>query len=147
VNPFLERARSLKDATDEIRRMVHQFATVDEIAQVKAAAAASAGVGLVSAIFLHGVWPKLLVAGPLVGIGVALVVTLVHTAAFRQMRLRAGRCAYPLCHGVVQRSPRLPEGRVICPTCRREWPEAEGMAFLLTQRDAEVGESGAHSQH
>lgn len=135
MNALYQKARALKVALSAVRRMVDRFATDSEIRQVKSAAWASTGVGLLSALTVHGSWAKLLLAGPLVGIGVALVVALVHTADFRQRRLRSGHCGYPLCHGVVQRSTHVPEGHVICPTCKRVWPGAEGMVFLFSQRE------------
>lgn len=53
----------------------------------------------------------------------------------RYRRLRGGRCANLMCHGVVQRSERAGKGFVVCPTCRSVWPEIRGIRFRLTGRD------------
>jgi len=139
VNALCQKVRALTSALSAVRRKVHRFATQSEIKQVQAAAWATAGVGLLSALTVHGAWPKLLLAGPLVGIAIALLLALVHTADFRERRLRSGHCGYPLCHGVVQRSTHVPDDHVICPTCKRVWPTAEGMVFLFSQRESRPG--------
>ena len=54
--------------------------------------------------------------------------------AARYRRLNRGRCPRPSCRGVVQRSERLGEGWVVCPTCKGTWPEITGMKFRLTSR-------------
>ncbi len=52
----------------------------------------------------------------------------------RYSRLNSGRCPNPLCHGVVQRSELVGEGKVVCPTCKKTWPELRGMRFRTTTR-------------
>jgi len=54
--------------------------------------------------------------------------------AARYRRLNRGRCPRAGCRGVVQRSERLGDGWVVCPTCRSTWPELDGMKFRLTSR-------------
>jgi hypothetical protein len=64
--------------------------------------------------------------------------TLFRTAsglAARLRRLRTGHCPYPLCHGAVHHSELVPHGFVICPTCRRKWPDLPGIHFKATVRD------------
>jgi hypothetical protein len=53
----------------------------------------------------------------------------------RLRRLRDGHCPYPLCHGAVHHSELAPKGFVICPTCRRKWPDLPGIRFRATVRD------------
>ncbi|MGC9317503.1 MAG: BRcat domain-containing protein [Armatimonadota bacterium] len=54
---------------------------------------------------------------------------------FRRYRqLSDGKCPNPLCHGVVQRSQLVDRGHVVCPTCKKVWPELTGMQFRATAR-------------
>lgn len=52
----------------------------------------------------------------------------------RYRQLAAGKCPNPLCHGVVQHSDLVGEGKVVCPTCKKTWPELQGMRFRMTAR-------------
>jgi hypothetical protein len=115
---------------------VKLLASGSEVHQVKVAVACCAGAALFAAVLTPGIWGRLILSAPLVAVAIALVVTLQHTVLFRRQRLESGRCAHPLCHGVVQHSANVPQGSVVCPTCKRVWPEVEGMEFQFTQRDA-----------
>lgn len=52
----------------------------------------------------------------------------------RYRQLAAGKCPNPLCHGVVQHSELVGSGKVVCPTCKKTWPELQGMRFRMTAR-------------
>jgi len=52
----------------------------------------------------------------------------------RYQQLAAGKCPNPLCHGVVQRSELVGKGKVVCPTCKKTWPELKRMQFRATAR-------------
>ena len=52
----------------------------------------------------------------------------------RYQQLSNGRCPNPLCHGVVQRSELVGKGNVVCPTCKKTWPELASMKFKATVR-------------
>jgi len=52
----------------------------------------------------------------------------------RYRQLAAGKCPNPLCHGVVQQSELVGKGTVVCPTCKKTWPELAGMHFRATSR-------------
>lgn len=52
----------------------------------------------------------------------------------RYQQLAAGKCPNPLCHGVVQHSDLVGRGKVVCPTCKKTWPELERMQFRATAR-------------
>ncbi len=52
----------------------------------------------------------------------------------RYRKLIEGRCPNPLCHGVVQTSDLVGAGHVVCPTCKRIWPQLDGMRFKVTSR-------------
>jgi hypothetical protein len=67
-------------------------------------------------------------------ISVLVVLWMLSRVWRRYRRLRRGRCPYPLCRGVVQRSERVDKGYVVCPTCQRVWPEVKGMQFRLSAR-------------
>ncbi|MBD3291965.1 MAG: hypothetical protein GF393_03510 [Armatimonadia bacterium] len=63
------------------------------------------------------------------------VVLLSGMSVFRRYRqLSDGRCPNPLCHGVVQRSELVGKGNVVCPTCKKTWPELDSMKFKATAR-------------
>lgn len=70
-------------------------------------------------------------------IGAVMFGVLLNTwlGVFRRYRqLAEGKCPNPLCHGVVQPSELVGRGRVVCPTCKKTWPELEGMHFRATSR-------------
>ncbi len=70
-------------------------------------------------------------------IGVVMFGVLLNTwlGVFRRYRqLVAGKCPNPLCHGVVQPSELVGRGNVVCPTCKKTWPELSGMQFRATSR-------------
>lgn len=50
----------------------------------------------------------------------------------RAQRLLSGRCPYPLCHGTVHHSERVPKGYLLCVTCGKVWPEVPGIKFRAT---------------
>jgi len=75
-------------------------------------------------------WVTLLTAAVLVGITMSRGLRV----AARYRRLMRGRCATPSCRGVVQRSEKMGRGWVVCPTCKKYWPEMAGMNFRLTAR-------------
>lgn len=52
----------------------------------------------------------------------------------RYKQLSDGKCPNPLCHGVVQRSELVDRGNVVCPTCKKTWPELDSMKFKATAR-------------
>lgn len=77
-----------------------------------------------------------LVIGILTAAGVGYVLFgVVHDLFTRVRRLKSGHCPYPLCHGAVHHSELVPHGYVICPTCRRKWPDLPGIHFKATVRD------------
>jgi hypothetical protein len=70
-------------------------------------------------------------------IAAATIGVVVHSGmgVFRRyQQLSGGKCPNPLCHGVVQRSKLVDEGNVVCPTCKKTWPELERMTFKATAR-------------
>ncbi len=70
-------------------------------------------------------------------IGVATFGVLLHRwlSVFQRYRkLRDGRCPNPMCNGVVQRSELAGAGKVVCPTCKKTWPELARMQFRVTSR-------------
>ena len=70
-------------------------------------------------------------------IGAATLGVVVHSGMgiFRRYKqLSTGKCPNPLCHGVVQRSELVEKGNVVCPTCKKTWPELEKMSFKATAR-------------
>jgi len=70
-------------------------------------------------------------------IGAVMLGVLLNTwlGVFRRYRqLAAGKCPNPLCHGVVQHSELVGRGTVVCPTCKKTWPELSGMQFRATSR-------------
>ncbi len=71
----------------------------------------------------------------IVGAGALAVVLQSALSVFRRYKqLAAGKCPNPLCHGVVQRSELVSKGKVVCPTCKKTWPELERMQFRATAR-------------
>lgn len=52
----------------------------------------------------------------------------------RYRKLSNGKCPYPLCHGVVQHSELVGKGNVVCPTCKKTWPELDNIRFKATAR-------------
>ena len=67
-----------------------------------------------------------------VALGVLLNTWLGVFGRYRQ--LVAGKCPNPLCHGVVQPRELVGRGNVVCPTCKKTWPELAGMHFRATSR-------------
>ena len=70
-------------------------------------------------------------------IGAATLAVLIHTVMGvfgRYRQLSEGKCPNPLCHGVVQRSELVGKGFVVCPTCKKQWPELKSMSFRATAR-------------
>ncbi len=52
----------------------------------------------------------------------------------RARRIVNGFCPYPMCKGVVQRPANGTRGIVVCPTCKRRWPEVPNIKFKVTSR-------------
>ena len=133
---MMEQIRRLKGQLERMKAEIKHLATEAEVRQVRNAAIGCLVAALVGGAIVPGIWGRILVVVPLVAVSAALVMALDHTVAFRHKRLQAGQCAHPLCHGVVQHSYHVPEGYVICPTCKRVWPEVADMEFQFTQRGA-----------
>ena len=71
----------------------------------------------------------------IIGAAIFAVLLLTSMSVFRRyQQLAAGKCPNPLCHGVVQRSELVGKGKVVCPTCKKVWPELEHMQFRATVR-------------
>ena len=69
--------------------------------------------------------------------GVVMLAVLLHTVqvAFRRHhQLTIGKCPSPMCSGVVVHSPLAGKGQVVCPTCRRTWPELHGAQYRAPSR-------------
>lgn len=63
------------------------------------------------------------------------VVIMTGMGVFRRYdQLSNGKCPNPLCHGVVQHSELVKKGTVVCPTCKKTWPELENIRFKATAR-------------
>lgn len=92
-------------------------------------------VGLLLGLLVHSPTAKITV-GVLTAVGVGYILfRLGAELAVRLRRIRDGHCPYPLCHGAVHHSELVPRGFVICPTCRRHWPDLPGIHFRATVRD------------
>lgn len=68
------------------------------------------------------------------GIFLAVFLSTARGLAGRTRKLLNGRCPNPMCHGVVHHSELVPRGFVVCPTCKKTWPEIKGMQFKVTVR-------------
>jgi len=70
-------------------------------------------------------------------IGAVTAAVVIHSGMgvfSRYKQLSNGKCPNPLCHGVVQRSELVSKGNVVCPTCKKTWPELDSMKFKATAR-------------
>lgn len=77
---------------------------------------------------------KLLLLIVSAGIFLAVLLPTVRGLSVRTRKLMAGHCPNPLCHGIVHHSELVPRGFVVCPTCKKTWPEIKGMQFKVTVR-------------
>ncbi|MEA3401781.1 MAG: hypothetical protein U9R79_11125 [Armatimonadota bacterium] len=103
---------------------------------IKAVVALFVGLGIgagVSAFLSPGtlrVCAQCIVGAAMIG-----VIGSAGLGVFRRYRqLSEGKCPNPLCRGVVQRSELVDRGQVVCPTCKKVWPELAGMQFRATAR-------------
>ncbi len=96
--------------------------------------------GLVCALAIWGAtlvesgWLRWLLIVLFGAIAVGVVVSLVAKMKYRYCELCKGHCPNPLCHGVVQHSEYVPRGFVVCPTCKKTWPELKNIVFKTTSR-------------
>lgn len=67
-------------------------------------------------------------------IALAVILTGFWRVCWRCRELLQGHCPNPLCHGVVQKSEHAARGNLVCPTCRKQWPEIRGIEFKTTSR-------------
>jgi hypothetical protein len=108
--------------------------TGGDIAKMLIAILFGAGLVGIVAAGMHGGIGRTLVLG-VIGVATVGVVLQSGVGVFRRYnQLNSGKCPNPLCHGVVQRSELVRKGDVVCPTCRRTWPELEDMSFKATAR-------------
>jgi len=103
---------------------------------MKAGIALLLGLGI-AAIVVAAMGPgsaRTIVTGAIVLVMVGVVAQTGLSIFGRYRQLAAGRCPNPLCHGVVQHSELVSDGMVVCPTCKKTWPELRGMRFRMTAR-------------
>lgn len=103
---------------------------------IKAGIALLLGLGI-AAIVAAAMGPggaRTMVTGGVLLVMVAVLAQTGLSVWGRYRRLAAGRCPNSLCHGVVQHSELVGHGKVVCPTCRKTWPELQGMRFRMTAR-------------
>jgi hypothetical protein len=116
-----------------IKGMTRLMTGVD-LAKMLLALVLGLGVGaIVSAVVQQGTGRTCAVCV----IGAAMIAVILQSSLSvlrRYRQLSAGKCPNPLCHGVVQRSELVGRGHVVCPTCKKTWPELERMRFRATVR-------------
>ncbi|MGI5819779.1 MAG: BRcat domain-containing protein [Armatimonadota bacterium] len=114
-------------------RGMARLMTGGDVAKMLIAILFGAGMGSIVAAWMSGT-AKTWVVGI---IGAATLAVVVHSGmgVYRRYRqLSEGKCPNPLCHGVVQRSQLVDRGNVVCPTCKKTWPELQSMTFRATAR-------------
>jgi hypothetical protein len=127
---------SHEPSTGGVRRMIKgmvRLMTGGDLAKMLIAILLGAGLGAVACAATAGTAMVCLVSV----IGAASLAVVVNSALgihSRYRQLSDGRCPNPLCHGVVQRSQLVGKGNVVCPTCKKTWPELERMSFKATAR-------------
>ena len=93
-----------------------------------------AGIGVTVTALMDAGGARVLVSC-IIGVATFGVLLARWLGVFRRYRkLRDGRCPNPMCNGVVQRSQHAGAGKVVCPTCKKIWPELARMQFRVTSR-------------
>ena len=114
-------------------RGMAKLVTGGEIITIATTILVGAAIGMVIASGMSG-GGRICVGG---SVGIAMFGAILRTGMglfHRYNKLTSGRCPNPLCHGVVQHSELVGKGNVVCPTCKRTWPELQGMRFRATAR-------------
>lgn len=115
-----------------IKGMV-RLTTGGDVAKMLVAILLGAGLGAIVAAGLSGtgkICLECIIAAATIGVVALTAIGVYH----RYEQLSGGKCPNPLCHGVVQQSQLVGKGNVVCPTCKKVWPELEHMQFKATAR-------------
>lgn len=108
--------------------------TGGDLAKMLIAILLGLGVGAIAAAAMDAGAGRICVEC-IIGAATIGVVGFVGMGIFRRyQQLSDGRCPNPLCHGVVQRSELVGSGNVVCPTCKKTWPELDSISFRATAR-------------
>lgn len=110
-----------------------QLTTGGDVAKMAIAILLGAGIGAIVEAAMSGTGRVCAVC--VVAAATIAVIVMSGMGVYRRYaQLKDGKCPNPLCHGVVQHSQLVGKGKVVCPTCKKTWPELARMQFRATAR-------------
>ena len=108
--------------------------TGGDIAKMLIALMFGVGVGAIVAAAMGAGAGRICVQCLIAAVTAAVVIFTGASVFHRYQQLSNGKCPNPLCHGVVQHSQLVKKGNVVCPTCKKTWPELDNIRFKATAR-------------